>query len=179
MRVAVDVDPTVRGADVVVARDVGVDAPAVARAVHLVVLEHGGNDAFEDPLERDRLHVVGVEREPDAPHRLEHLVVHRPDRGGVAVGAELAARAHRPLLGAARHAGVRIHHAAVRVLAEPEPERERAVARGGHRADLLGPGSIGLRHGRERVDDLVGEQLVERTERSEISHDVTTARSQM
>ena len=56
--VTVDVDPTVRGADVVVARDVGVDAASVAGAMHLVVLEHGGHDAFEDPLERHRLRVV-------------------------------------------------------------------------------------------------------------------------
>src|SRR4029077_10874808 len=97
---AVDVQPTTRGADVVVARDVGVDAPPVAGPMHLVVLEHRGYDAFEGPLERDRLRVVRVEREANAPHRLEHLVPHRPDRGRVAIRAELATRAHRPLLGA-------------------------------------------------------------------------------
>ena len=35
----------------------------VAGAVHLVVLEHGRSDALEDPLERDGLGVVGIERE--------------------------------------------------------------------------------------------------------------------
>ena len=48
----VDLDPAVRGADLVVARDVGVDPPAVAGPVHLVVLEHRGDDGLEDPLER-------------------------------------------------------------------------------------------------------------------------------
>ena len=99
--VAVDVDPTVRGADVVVAGDVGVDPPPVTGAMHFVVLEYGGYRAFERPLERDGLRVVRVEGEADAAHRFEHLVLDRPDRGGVAVGAELAARADGPLLGAA------------------------------------------------------------------------------
>ena len=126
--VTVDVQPALRGSDVVVARDVGVDAPAVARAVHLVVLEHRGNGAVEDPLERNRLYVVRVEREPDAPHRLEHLVAHRPDRGRVAVATELTARADRPLLGAPRHTRVHVHHAPVRILAEPETERDGSVA---------------------------------------------------
>ncbi len=93
--------------------------------MHLVVLENRGHDAFEEPLERDRLRVVRVEREPNAPHRLQHLVAHRPDRGRVAVCTQLAARAHGPLLGAARHTRVRVHHAAVGVLAEPEAERDR------------------------------------------------------
>ena len=47
----------------------------------------------------------------------------------------------------------------------------RAVVRAGHRTDLLGPGAIRLRDGRERVDDLVREELVERPQRPERRHD--------
>jgi hypothetical protein len=116
-----------------------------SRPMHLVILEHGGHDAFKGPLERDRLHVVRVQREANAAHRLEHLVPHRSDRGRVAIRAELATRAHRPLLGAARHTRVRVHHVAVGILAEPETERDGTVARAGHRTYLLGPRAIGLR----------------------------------
>src|SRR5205814_10218882 len=138
-------------ADVVVARDVRVEASSVAGAVYFAVLENCGYDGLEHALERDGLGVVGIEREPNATHGLEHVVADRPDRGRVTVGAELAAGAHRPLFDAARYAGVCIHDAAVRVLAEAEAERHYAVARRGHRADFLGPRSIRLPDRRERV----------------------------
>ena len=36
--------------------------PASTGTVHLVVLEHRRDDALEGPLERDRLHVIALER---------------------------------------------------------------------------------------------------------------------
>ena len=52
---AVDLDPAVRDAGVVVAHDVGVEAEAVAAAVLLAVLQRRRDHALERPLERDRL----------------------------------------------------------------------------------------------------------------------------
>ena len=81
-----------------------------------------------------------------SPQRLDHLVADRADRRWSRDPApSRAARPHRPLLDAAGDAGVRVHHVAVRVLAQPERQLDRAVLGRGHRADLLGPAAIAAR----------------------------------
>src|SRR5262249_32458659 len=61
--------------------------------------------------------------------------------------------------------GVAVEHVAIRVLAEAEPELQRAVARRGHGTHLLGPRPVGLRHASVRLDDLVRHRFIGRDER--------------
>ena len=69
----------------------------------------------------------GASAEPHDPERLEHLVADRPGLEPLHVGRQPPARPHRPLLRAPAHARVGVEHAAVRVLAHPEAELDRAV----------------------------------------------------
>ena len=90
-------------------------------------------------------HVVGLEREPDPPERLEHFVVDRPDADAVGVVARAAgcrapstARCPRDT---PAYASITLRFG---YLPSPNATCERAVAGRGHRADLLGPGPVGL-----------------------------------
>ena len=104
--------------------------------------------------------------EPHPPVRLEHLVVDRSDAEDVGIVAQAPAPAHRPLLTSPRDARVAVEARCGsctcrrRTRAASEPSRARR-----HRADLLGPRPVGLRHAGVRLDDLVAERLVGRDER--------------
>ena len=153
-------------ADLVEAHELGGDP--VAGAEVGAVLGAGGTHALEAPVERDRLHVVGLEDEADGLQRLDDLVADRPDDGELGFGRQPPAGAHRDLLDAPRDPGVRVHHVAVDVLAEPEAELEAAVVRRGHRADLLRPRRIARPDVREGLGDLVAELLVGRNELADL-----------
>ncbi len=101
-----------------------------------------GQDGLVDPVERQRLAVVGFEAEPHPPHGLEHLVADGPDRGGVGIGEQAAAAPHGDLLHPPRHPGVPVEDVPVGVLAHAEAELQAPVPAGGHGTHLLGPGGI-------------------------------------
>ena len=167
---AVDLGPPRGGAGLVVADDVGVEPEPVPAAVVLRLLEGARHRARERPLEADRQHVVGGQAEPHRVQWLQHLVADRSGRQALDVRSEPSAGAHGPLLLADADAGVGIEHAAVRVLAHPEGELHRPVLPRRHRAHLLRPRPIALRHGGERVGDLVVERLVGGDEGPERRH---------
>ena len=126
--------------DLVVAHDVGVEAPGSGCGCCAC----GPRARAERRLEASTRTMIGTTSFGSRPkrtrlQRLDDLVADRTDLGALGRRRQLAARAHGPLLDAARHAGVRVDHVAVGVLAEAEAELEAAVARRGHRADLLGP----------------------------------------
>ena len=158
----VDLDPARARADLVEAHELRGDP--VAGAEVRPVLGAGGDGALEAPVERDRLHVVGLQHEADDLQRRDDFVTDRPDDGQFGVGRQPPTRPHRDLLDAPGDSGVRVHHVAVDVLAQPEAELEAAVLRRGHCADLLRPGRITGPDVRERLGDLVAELLVRRNE---------------
>ncbi len=161
--VPVDLHPAGADADLVVADEVGRRAEPVL--VHGAVLERGRQRGLERPLERDRQHVVRVEREPHDAQRLEHLVAQRRDGGALGIGRERATRAHGPLARPSRHRAVPVDHVAVRVLPHAEAELDRPVARHRHRADLLGPRGI-ARTDRRRTCRRPGGETLRRRRRS-------------
>jgi hypothetical protein len=167
---AVHLDPAAGHPDVVEAQHVGIDAVPAAADVDLLVLDRRRHHPGQLDVEGDGHDVVGVQGDAHPLERLEHLVAQRADLGPLRVGGQAAAAAHGPLLRAPRDAGEAVHDVAVGVLAEPEGHAERAVDRGGHGPELLGPGPVGLADPGEGVGDLVREALVGSQQRPGPSH---------
>ena len=157
---ALDLHPARRHADLVVAQHIVGDAVAVGAAVRPRVLQCGVEAAAQLDVESDRGVLGGIEAHLDRPQRFDHPVVDGPDIGARRVRRQPPPGPHRPLLGAAAHTRRPVENPAVGVLADPEDDLQRVVARVGDRPDLLRPRRIRLADRREGVDDLMGEQFV-------------------
>ena len=157
---AFHLDPARRHPDLVVAQDVVRHPVSVRAAVRPGVFQRCVETSAQFHVERDRRMLGGVQAHPDGPQRFDDLIVNRPDFGARRRRRQPAARAHRPLFGAAAHTGGTVEDAAVGVLPDPEDDLQRVVARVRDRPDLLRPRRVRLAHRGECVNDLMGEQLI-------------------
>ena len=109
--------------------------------------------------------LVRVARDAQRAQPLDDLDRQRPDAVSMPVAAELARRAHGVLLGADRHGDERVGHPEVGVLAEPGDDEQLVAAR--VHVEVVAVVEVAVRRGDvvERVGGLVGEELVERSER--------------
>ena len=84
-----------------VADQIGADSVPERHPLVGAILEGRCEHGLVRPVEGQWLARVRIEREPYPPHRLEHLVADRADRGLVGSGEQASAAPHGDLLGTA------------------------------------------------------------------------------
>ena len=119
------------------------------------LFDHRRNDAFEQPIECNRLRVVRFEREADLLQRLDDLVADRTTAKKFRCIGEPATHADGELFTTTRHAAVCVHHVAVGVLTQPEAQLKASVLRHRHGTDFFRPGQITCADDGNGVDDLM------------------------